>query len=88
MSAPIRTRRWWWSLLFEPGQGWLRWGFETRTFRCGTALFGLLDEESAVAPPVRRIAEYLRGWVRAPIGDRPLWEDIRELRAPDRGSRS
>jgi len=62
VDLPYRRDRFWRVLLFEPGQGWLRWGKELRE----TA--GWWDppeppESYVVAPPLRRIAVYLRWWM-------------------------
>ena len=55
------NRRWLRVLLWERGQGWLRWALDDRE------TYGCYDppeppEHYVVAPPFRRIARYLRWW--------------------------
>ena len=47
-----RRRAWWAWLLFEPGQGWLRWGADT-----AWSAASYLDppEPYGIAPPLRRL---------------------------------
>ena len=54
-------------VLFERGQGWLRWGLDERTsyyweFNAGC----LAPEWYTVAPPMRRLALYLGQWLALP----------------------
>jgi hypothetical protein len=59
LDWPCRHFRFWRELLFEQGQGWLRWGTDERTSYeyLGEGLNA--PEEFPVAPPLRRFA---RGW--------------------------
>lgn len=80
---PCRRLAFWTQLLFEPGQGWLRWGTDGRV---GYEVVGdfRVPEPYQVAPPLRRVAWYLSGWLAVPrlmlFGDqgyRFAWEEAR-----------
>lgn len=96
-----RSRRFWRVLLFEPGQGWLRWGVDEREYpeHHGEGLTEWLP--CTVAPPARCVAWWLEGWLsmprrifrswRATGSDRLTWEeyrcsDLRELLAQYRST--
>lgn len=57
-EMPQRHADWWGALLFESGQGWLRWGMETR--ERFTQWNYDPPESYTVAPPIRRAAEQVR----------------------------
>jgi len=66
LEFPPRHRDFWWTLLLEPGQGWLRWSVDHRETG------GCYDppeppEPYTVAPPLRRFAIYAKWWIRAPF---------------------
>jgi len=81
MGERLRT------LLFEPGQGWLRWGYDSRDdYRS----YDEPPERYRVAPPARRLALYVTAWLVVPwlmvVGVRPgpgerryrySWEEVR-----------
>lgn len=71
---PPRSRRFWQVLLFEKGQGWLRWGMEERQ---ASELMCYAGDEPlyewfpfTVAPPLRRAWLWLCMWANAP---RAVW---------------
>lgn len=53
----VRVLAWWRWLLFDKGQGWLRWGIDYRIWQRG---YLEPPEEYQVAPPLRRLAMVLR----------------------------
>lgn len=67
-EAPGRRVDWWKQVLFEKGQGWLRWGTDQRDSReyddnvCASYICGVYT----VAPPARRLFAYLRQWFYVP----------------------
>lgn len=67
-----RHRRWWGQLLFESGQGWLRWKMERRE---GWGGYYDPPEPYMVAPPLHRLWFHVRQryW-----GDLGLKDDDRE----------
>lgn len=75
MDFPPRLcgRRWWRQLLFEPGQGWLRWGTDGRE---GWGGWYDPPESYVVAPPARRL------WLVLRWRDRSAW---RAMVDEDRG---
>jgi hypothetical protein len=62
-----RSKRAWKLLLFEPGQGWFRWGRDEREYaeHHGEGLTEWLP--CSVAPPARCFAWWLAGWVTIPL---------------------
>lgn len=52
-DLPGRRRSWWRGLLFERGQGWLRWRMDGRSIAGG---YYEPPEPYTVAPPLRRLA--------------------------------
>lgn len=81
---PMRTKWFWHILLFEKGQGWLRWGIDERTH------YEYIDEgleapePYTVAPPLRCLWWYVRGWLLVPylmlVGYPPDPNDPRDKR--------
>ena len=70
LDWPARRVQFWRALLFERGQGWLRWGTDQRE---GHIHHGEgLNEPYwfTVGPPLRRLALYLRQWFIVP---RLMW---------------
>jgi len=53
LDWPCRHLHFWRLLLFEPGQGWLRWGTDMRSTWWGEHE---PPDEYLVAPPLRRLA--------------------------------
>ena len=64
-EVPWKRRSWWHELLLDPGQGWLRWSLETRTWYGG---YYDPPEPYVVAPPMRRGWEHLRLWYWKDLG--------------------
>ena len=64
---PVRRKHFWRTLLWEEGQGWLRWATDERTE------YEYIDEglsqptEYAVAPPLRRLWWWVRAAFQMPI---------------------
>lgn len=89
IELPGRRAGWWRWLLFESGQGWLRWGMEWRRepHSWDPPIPG---EWYRVAPPARRLMELVWGNLRlnlwALIHDRSAfgWEGVGDLRDSDR----
>lgn len=78
---PAKTRRFWSVLLFDKGQGWLRWGTDDRIeyISHGEGL-----EEPCpyvVAPPLRRLAWWLKQLHMIP------WAMLVGFRDPNTGER-
>lgn len=59
-----RNLAWWRWLLFEKGQGWLRWGYDTRD-TAGSYLEP--PEPYGVCPPLRRLFDAVRYRARWPF---------------------
>lgn len=59
---PARRWRFWHTLLFAKGEGWLRWGMDERE----SGGYYEPPEPYVVAPPLRQLAIYLRMWLAAP----------------------
>lgn len=59
--------RFWRTLLFEAGQGWLRWGTEERTaYYWESNACAYAPEWYRVAPPLHRLWLYVRQWFAVP----------------------
>lgn len=80
-DLPMRRREFWWQLLFEPGEGWLRWKGD---WRSETTWDPPDHEEWMVYPPLRRLWFFARAWAAHPrlafgghVGWRetPSWSD-------------
>lgn len=97
-DTPWRKREAWSVLLFEKGQGWLRWG-TSEVYVSGSWNDSAFAYEPGgdvqVAPPLRRLGRFLWGQLEAPFyarrcGEswsvvRPSWRDMAYLRDPERG---
>lgn len=87
VDAPWTHRRWWGQLLFESGSGWLRWGGANRTtYYWESDACAYAPEWYRCAPPIRRLALYLRQWLVVPRimllrheGYRFSWEEAQPL---------
>jgi len=85
LDLPVRRLRFWRVLLFERGQGWLRWGIDDRATQ-----YGYLEPPTsyAVAPPLRRAVITVRwwaGWLRyREPGEAFDWTPASFLRDDDR----
>jgi hypothetical protein len=60
LEWPCRHLNFWRLLLFEPGQGWLRWGKDERSSRLS---YMEPPETYVVAPPLHRLVWNFRGIV-------------------------
>lgn len=92
LDTPWKRPRNWWTLLFEPGRGWLRWGWDEYDYiEVVIPETGQGPREYVpCAPPLRRIAvpiiTYLAwfarggGWVKMPAdlfyGEGERWERV------------
>lgn len=79
---PLRQRGFIAELLFEPGQGWLRWSTDTRD---EIASYYGPGEPYVVAPPLRRAWWWILGAWR--LRGRARWSRVYGYRDPDRARR-
>lgn len=62
-ELPARRWHWWHEVLFEPGQGWLRWGWDRRE----RIYYDPPDmDQWQVAPPLRRVWLWVAAYITAP----------------------
>ena len=66
IDAPYRRRWFWRELLLAPGQGWLRWSCSEVDVVEDVIDGYTLYSPYGVAPPARRLASWLGGFIAAP----------------------
>lgn len=76
-DLPYRTKRWWGDALFAPGEGWLKWDHDYRTWYS----YDPPDYESwAVYPPLRRAWFQVKWILQIPYlmrHEHLSWEEVR-----------
>lgn len=66
LDTPWKRPRNWWTMLFEPGRGWLRWGWGEYDYITEVVIPETGQGPRAYcpcAPPLRRAAAAIRDWL-------------------------